>query len=154
VTATMMMQDDALEAARARWGKEAFAAMIGAACFVGITRKRSCGFGNDSDVRGSGGTFEEALQCATRADAERKEQVQRFVASVQQRNTATIDSATGVIRKTWRGVEYVVERDGDEFLYLGVRYGSATAVAKAITNARAINGRAFVGLDSQNAKVA
>jgi hypothetical protein len=126
---------------------------IGNAAFVGVCRKRVVGFGDDYDARGSGKTFEEALASATVADAERKEQVARFVEKVAARNAVTIDGDT--ITKTWRGTEHVVRRlDGGAFEYLGVRYKSATAVAKAITGARAISGPLFLGLDAQKARVA
>jgi hypothetical protein len=76
-----------------------------------------------------------------------RNKVARFVASVEARNAVTIDGDT--ITKTWRGMQHVVRVVDGGYEYLGVTYRSATAAARAITNTKAINGRAFFNLDSK-----
>jgi hypothetical protein len=54
-------------------------------------------------------------------------------------------TASVVLRRFWKGEEHQVTRDGDAFLYNDKRYGSLSAVARAITGTR-WNGWTFFGL--------
>ena len=52
-----------------------------------------------------------------------------------------------LLRRFWDGQDHEVTRDGKAFLYKGQRYGSLSAVARAITGTR-WNGWTFFGLKS------
>lgn len=52
-----------------------------------------------------------------------------------------------LLRRTWGGKDHEVTRDGEKYLYEGTRYGSISAVARAITGTR-WNGWTFFGLQS------
>lgn len=51
-----------------------------------------------------------------------------------------------VLRRTYKDKEYVVKYNGSDFEYKGGKYTSLTAVAKKITGAASINGKAFFGV--------
>jgi hypothetical protein len=51
-----------------------------------------------------------------------------------------------VLKRAWHGKTYEVIVNADDFTYAGEAYRSLTAVARAITKAKAINGVAWFGL--------
>ncbi len=137
-----MTRDDALAEARSLLGPTAQVIerrhAWGTVGYI-VSRRR----GGETDVLAYGTNLKDML-ARLRADRERARQgLARFVEAV-----ATVEAIDdgATITRVWRGVTYTVRRAGDGFTWNGRPYTSLTAVARAITGAKSINGRAWFGV--------
>lgn len=141
-----MTIEEARARARAAWGDRAYASDALGFCDVGITRPHYSGSGNEYVSRGSGETWEEAFERASIEDATRKESIARMTARVRAKEPVRREGTT--IRKTFGGIDHVIEVVEGGFLYLGVLYKSGFAVTQAI-NPKCRDPRGFLGLGGQ-----
>jgi hypothetical protein len=139
-----MTREQALAAAKALWGERGDTVALGRAFFIGIQRGR-----HEWDWRAVGSSWQEAVDNARANETARKAESKKIGERLG-RVVVRLDGNT--IKREWRGRTYVVTRVEDGWLYSGEKYSSLTAIAKVITNAKAINGRAWFGVGPRKEK--
>jgi len=138
-----MTREQAVEAARVLWGPRADSVRLGASFFLGVQKSK-----HEWDWSAFGTSWETAVEDARAKEADRK----AASAEIKERFAKIPTRVEGDrLFREWRGATYeviVLPNDGG-YEFAGVTHRSLTSIAKTITNAKSINGRAWFGVASQ-----